>query len=472
MATTCARPARPTTTGSASCSTDLGIPWEDTPGWSAGSTTTPGPPTSSTTPLLGAQSAHRRRRPLRRAVGGHRRPAAARHRVRRSAWTARPAGAGGRGGAALPRRRAARCSACRSATPPSAGCSRWSTELRRAGIAADMAVRRQEAEGRHEGRGPLRRPLRRDPRGAGYRRRRRPGQGPAPSGGAGRRPAHRHRHDVEGEGSRNDPHPRGGHAPPGARRPAGHAGRLGRPPPRPRRRHVHRPARRLGHRAGRVPRGGRRARPALRVLRQGHRRGPGPRPRATRTPSCRPARSRSPRTDIEVLSEAAPLPFPIEGDVNVNEEIRLKYRYLDMRRDERGARRMRIRSEATLLVREVMREHDFVDVETPTLTRSTPEGARDFLVPVRLQPGTLVRPAAVAAAVQAAAHGRRAGAVLPDRPLLPGRGLPGRPAARVHPARHRDVLRRPGGRPRARRGARRPDLAGARGHEIPRRSPG
>ncbi|WP_119730784.1 aspartate--tRNA ligase [Thermomonospora amylolytica] len=91
-------------------------------------------------------------------------------------------------------------------------------------------------------------------------------------------------------------------------------------------------------------------------------------------------------TDIEVLSESAPLPFPIEGDVNVNEEVRLKYRYLDIRR-ENVARAMRIRSQAAYLVHDVMREQGFVNVETPTLTRSTPEGARDFLVPVRLQPG-------------------------------------------------------------------------------------
>jgi aspartyl-tRNA synthetase len=91
-------------------------------------------------------------------------------------------------------------------------------------------------------------------------------------------------------------------------------------------------------------------------------------------------------TEIEVLSESAPLPFPIEGDVNVNEEVRLKYRYLDIRRDA-VARAMRVRSQAAYLVNDVMREHGFVNVETPTLTRSTPEGARDFLVPVRLQPG-------------------------------------------------------------------------------------
>ncbi|MFC4913568.1 aspartate--tRNA ligase [Actinomadura gamaensis] len=91
-------------------------------------------------------------------------------------------------------------------------------------------------------------------------------------------------------------------------------------------------------------------------------------------------------TEIEVLSESAPLPFPIEGDVNVNEEVRLKYRYLDLRREAVG-RDIRIRSQGAYIVNEVMREHGFVNVETPTLTRSTPEGARDFLVPARLRPG-------------------------------------------------------------------------------------
>ncbi|NUR92142.1 MAG: aspartate--tRNA ligase, partial [Nonomuraea sp.] len=89
---------------------------------------------------------------------------------------------------------------------------------------------------------------------------------------------------------------------------------------------------------------------------------------------------------VEVLSESAPLPFPIEGNVNVSEEARLKYRYLDIRRAE-VANAMRVRSKATYLANEVMHELGFVYVETPTLTRSTPEGARDFLVPVRLQPG-------------------------------------------------------------------------------------
>jgi aspartyl-tRNA synthetase len=93
--------------------------------------------------------------------------------------------------------------------------------------------------------------------------------------------------------------------------------------------------------------------------------------------------------DIEVLSEAAPLPFPIAEyePGSVNEEVRLRHRYLDLRR-EGPARALRLRAKATRLIREVMEEHRFLDIETPYLTRSTPEGARDFLVPVRLQPGT------------------------------------------------------------------------------------
>jgi aspartyl-tRNA synthetase len=91
-------------------------------------------------------------------------------------------------------------------------------------------------------------------------------------------------------------------------------------------------------------------------------------------------------SEVEVLSESAPLPFPIEGSTGVSEEARLKYRYLDIRRQQ-VAQAIRVRSQATYLANEVMHERGFVYVETPNLTRSTPEGARDFLVPVRLQPG-------------------------------------------------------------------------------------
>ena len=90
--------------------------------------------------------------------------------------------------------------------------------------------------------------------------------------------------------------------------------------------------------------------------------------------------------EVEVLSEADPLPFPVEGSTEVSEDIRIKYRYLDIRRDE-TARALRVRSTAAYLLSDVMRDYGFVNVETPYLTRSTPEGARDFLVPVRLRPG-------------------------------------------------------------------------------------
>ncbi len=89
---------------------------------------------------------------------------------------------------------------------------------------------------------------------------------------------------------------------------------------------------------------------------------------------------------VEVLSEAAPLPFQLDEHVEVGEEVRLRYRYLDLRRSG-PSQALRLRSQVTRAIREVMHEHDFLDIETPTLTRSTPEGARDFLVPVRLQPG-------------------------------------------------------------------------------------
>ncbi|MEU8898332.1 aspartate--tRNA ligase [Nocardia sp. NPDC048505] len=90
-------------------------------------------------------------------------------------------------------------------------------------------------------------------------------------------------------------------------------------------------------------------------------------------------------TELEVLNESAPLPFQL--DEQPGEEARLKYRYLDLRR-EGPAHAMRLRSKANAAAREVLSRHEFVEVETPTMTRSTPEGARDFLVPARLQPGS------------------------------------------------------------------------------------
>ena len=90
---------------------------------------------------------------------------------------------------------------------------------------------------------------------------------------------------------------------------------------------------------------------------------------------------------VEVLSDSAPLPFQIDERVDVGEEARLKHRYLDLRRPGPAAA-IRLRSEVNRAAREVLHRRAFVEIETPTLTRSTPEGARDFLVPARLQPGS------------------------------------------------------------------------------------
>ena len=91
-------------------------------------------------------------------------------------------------------------------------------------------------------------------------------------------------------------------------------------------------------------------------------------------------------SQLEVLSTCDPLPFPIDDRIPVGDEVRLRHRYLDLRRDFAG-NALRMRSRVNQLAREVLLDRDFVEIETPTLTRSTPEGARDFLVPVRLQPG-------------------------------------------------------------------------------------
>ena len=93
-------------------------------------------------------------------------------------------------------------------------------------------------------------------------------------------------------------------------------------------------------------------------------------------------------SEVNVLSQSQALPFQIDKEVDVNEEARLKYRYLDLRRPGGPGTALRIRSKVSQYARDVLLNDDFIEIETPTLTRSTPEGARDFLVPVRLQPGS------------------------------------------------------------------------------------
>ncbi|WP_099331999.1 aspartate--tRNA ligase [Actinomyces minihominis] len=94
--------------------------------------------------------------------------------------------------------------------------------------------------------------------------------------------------------------------------------------------------------------------------------------------------------DVEILNTAAPLPFQVSthtDEPGAGEEVRLKYRYLDLRRAP-VQKAIRLRSAMSRVTRETLLDDDFVEVETPTLTRSTPEGARDFLVPARLAPGS------------------------------------------------------------------------------------
>jgi len=92
-------------------------------------------------------------------------------------------------------------------------------------------------------------------------------------------------------------------------------------------------------------------------------------------------------TELSILSKSEPIPFQIDDETNVSEEIRLKYRYLDLRR-KRMHDIFKLRHEVTLAMRQYLSEQGFYEVETPILSKSTPEGARDFLVPSRLQPGT------------------------------------------------------------------------------------
>ncbi|WP_026818364.1 aspartate--tRNA ligase [Arthrobacter castelli] len=92
-------------------------------------------------------------------------------------------------------------------------------------------------------------------------------------------------------------------------------------------------------------------------------------------------------TDVEVLSTSDPLPFQIDEHVEVGEEARLAHRYLDLRRPGPAAN-IRLRSEANRVARELLHQDGYVEIETPTMTRSTPEGARDFVIPARLAPGS------------------------------------------------------------------------------------
>jgi aspartyl-tRNA synthetase len=117
--------------------------------------------------------------------------------------------------------------------------------------------------------------------------------------------------------------------------------------------------------------------------------GVGRRPEGNENPNLETGEIEVTASDVVVLNEAAPLPFQVSSalDEHIGEEARLQHRYLDLRRPKPAAA-LRLRAQVNAAARRVLDGHEFVEVETPTLTRSTPEGARDFVVPARLSPGS------------------------------------------------------------------------------------
>ena len=150
--------------------------------------------------------------------------------------------------------------------------------------------------------------------------------------------------------------------------------------------------------------------------------------------------------ELEVLNPSVTPPFQLD-DENLSETTRLTHRVLDLRRPQMQ-NNMMLRYRVAMEVRKFLDDNGFIDIETPMLTKSTPEGARDYLVPSRVHDGMFFALPQIAAAVQAAADGGRLRPLLPDHQVLPRRRPARRPPARVHADRHRDLVPRRGGDPR------------------------
>ena len=194
-----------------------------------------------------------------------------------------------------------------------------------------------------------------------------------------------------------------------------------------------------------------------------------PRPAGTENPNMPTGMVEMLTKKLEVLNPSLTPPFQIDDD-NINENIRLQYRYLDLRR-EPMQKNLRLRYRVSKLMRDYLDAHGFMEVETPMLTRSTPEGARDYLVPSRVHDGMFYALPQSPAAVQAAADGGGRRPLLPDHQVLPRRGPARRPPARVHPGRPGNLVHGRGGDHESGRGHDpRHDAEGA-GHRPARRLP-
>ena len=123
-------------------------------------------------------------------------------------------------------------------------------------------------------------------------------------------------------------------------------------------------------------------------------------------------------SELNVLNAAVTPPFTIEDDTDGGDDLRMKYRYLDLRRNA-VRKNLELRHRMAFEVRNYLDKQGFLEVETPVLVNSTPEGARDFVVPSRMNPGTVLRFASVSADVEAVVDGFRFRPLFPDREMFP-----------------------------------------------------